>query len=104
MNKSSLTLAALCLVAAAGQVNAEVDGKAVYEASCARCHDSGRMGAPVLDDMSEWTDASTIVWSDVHEQHLDDGLVRDAADDAKKGISAEQMEAATKYMASMVTK
>ena len=104
MNKSALTLAALCLVATTGQVNAEVDGKAVYEASCARCHDSGRMGAPVLDDMSEWTDVGDLVWSDIREQHLDDGLLRDAADDAKKGISEEQMEAATAYMASMLNK
>ncbi len=104
MNKFLLTLAALCLAGTAAQVNAEADGKAIYEANCARCHDSGKMGAPMLDDMSEWTDVGDIVWSDIHEQHLDDGLLRDAADDAKKGITAEQMEAATAYMASMVTK
>lgn len=108
MNKPSMTLAAICLLATAGTASAEADnmdaGRQVYEASCARCHDSGKMGAPVLDDMSEWTDRTQILWSDVHEQHLDDGFLSEAAEDSKKGITAAQMEQATNYMVSIVTK
>ena len=53
--------------------------------------------------MSEWSDPSQILWSDIHLQHLDEGFLRDAAEDAKKGISAAQMEAATNYMVSIVS-
>ena len=107
MNKPSMTLAAICLLATAGTASAEADmdaGRQVYEASCSRCHDSGKMGAPVLDDMSEWTDRGEILWSDVHAQHLDDGFLHDAAENPKKGVTAAQMEAATNYMVSIVTK
>lgn len=108
MNKTSKMLAAVCLLATAGTASAEADnmdaGRQVYEASCSRCHDSGKMGAPVLDDMSEWTDRTQILWSDVHEQHLDDGFLHDAAENPKKGVTAEQMEAATNYMVSIVSK
>ncbi|MEE4146275.1 MAG: cytochrome c [Halieaceae bacterium] len=108
MNKPSMTIAALCLLATAGTASAEADntdaGRQVYEATCSRCHDSGKMGAPVLEDPSEWTDHSAVVWSDVHAQHLDDGYVRDAAEDAKKGITAAQMEAATNYIVSIIGK
>ena len=108
MNKPSMTLAAICLLATAGPVSADAgstdEGRQAYEATCARCHDSGKMGAPVLNDMSEWTDRTEILWSDVHLQHLDDGFLTDAAENPKKGITAAQMEAATNYMVSIVTK
>jgi cytochrome c5 len=108
MNKPSMALAAICLLTTAGMASAEADntdaGRQVYETTCSRCHDSGKMGAPVLDDMSEWTDRTGILWSDVHEQHLDDGFLYDAGDNPEKGITAEQMEAATNYMVSIVSK
>jgi len=100
-----MSIAVFALLVSGGMaVNAAEDGKAVYEASCSRCHDSGKMGAPMLDDMSEWTDRTQILWSDVHEQHVDDGLLDTPEDDPEKGISAAQMEAATNYMVSIVHK
>ncbi len=108
MNKPSMTLAAICLLATAGQVSADAgntdEGRQVYEATCSRCHDSGKMGAPVLEDVSEWADHTGILWSDVHAQHLDDGFLHDAAENPKKGITAAQMEAATNYIISVVSK
>ncbi len=106
MSNPTINLAAACLLVAAGTVNAETDnevGKQVYETTCARCHDSGTMGAPVLDDMEEWTDRTQLLWSDVHSQHLEDGFLKTAEKDKKKGVTAEQMEAATNYMVSIVT-
>ena len=44
-----------------------------------------------------------ILVSDVHEQHLDDGFLG-APGDAENGITADQMEAATNYMVSIVSK
>lgn len=83
----------------AGYVSAGESGEAVYQKACASCHDSGKEGAPRLGNMEEWTDRAGWVWSDIQQQHLDAGLLKDATD---KGITAEQMEAASAYMASMV--
>lgn len=105
MLKTSISVTALLLFMTAGPVSADdtASGKALYDANCSKCHDTGKMGAPVLSDMSEWTDRTQILWSDVHEQHLDDGLLRDASEDPK-GITAADMEAATNYMVSVVSK
>jgi hypothetical protein len=62
------------------------------------------MGAPVLSAASEWEGLTEIPWSEVHALHLEDGMVTDAADDPAKGITAEQMEAATNYILSIVKK
>jgi cytochrome c5 len=107
MNKLSKIVSALPLLVAAAAVSAgteNAEGQQVYEKNCARCHDTGRMGAPMLEELSDWTDPSALVWSDVHLQHLDDGFLRSADDDAKKGISAGQMEAATNYIVSILGK
>ena len=104
MIKQPLHIAAIFLLATAGAAGyAAEDGKQVYEDSCASCHDSGKKGAPMMDDMEEWTDRTQLLWSDVHEQHLDDGFLG-APGDADNGITAEQMEAATNYMVSIVGK
>jgi cytochrome c5 len=108
MRKLVLNAAALGLLVAAGTAAAQSDsleaGKQVYEAHCVKCHDSGKMGAPVLSDPSEWTELTRVPWSEVHALHLEDGMLTDAADDPAKGITAEQMEAATNYILSIVTK
>lgn len=108
MRKPLASLTAVCLGLVAGAVYAQGNnmeaGKQVYEKSCARCHNTGKMGAPELDDMAEWADRGQMLWSDVHLQHLDEGFLRDAADDSKKGITQEQMEAANNYMVFITTK
>ena len=43
------TLAALARVPAFA-----TDGKAIYESTCKRCHDSGVMGAPKISDKAAW--------------------------------------------------
>jgi len=108
MKKLLLEAAATSLLVAAGAASAQSDsleaGKKVYEAHCVQCHDSGKMGAPVLSDASVWKGLTEIPWSEVHALHLEDGLVTDAADDPAKGITAEQMDAATNYILSIVKK
>ncbi|MEZ5503799.1 MAG: cytochrome c [Halioglobus sp.] len=105
MLKTSKSVAVIFLCAAASCASADdmTSGKALYDKNCAKCHDTGKMGAPVLNDMPEWADRSNILWSDVHEQHLDDGLLRDASKDPE-GITAADMEAATNYMISIISK
>jgi cytochrome c5 len=108
MKKLLLEAAAISLLVAAGAVSAQSDsleaGKKVYDAHCVQCHDSGKMGAPVLSDASEWEGLTEIPWSEVHALHLEDDLLTDAADNPAKGITAEQMEAATNYILSIVKK
>ena len=103
MIKTSINLAAVSLLVAAGAVNAEADnaaGKQVYETSCARCHDSGTMGAPVTGDQDDWAEHTQLVPSDVHSMHLEDGYVKTVEKDKKKGVTEEQMDAAIKYILS----
>jgi cytochrome c5 len=105
MYKPSMHIAAFFLLVTTGMgAYAAEDGKQTYEDSCSSCHDSGKKGAPMLDDMDEWTDRTQLLWSDVQEQHLDDGFLSTTDDDPKKGITAAQMEAATNYMVSIVSK
>jgi len=108
MKKLLLEAATISLLVAAGAASAQSDsleaGKKVYEAHCVQCHDSGKMGAPVLSDASAWEGLTEIPWSEAHALHLEDGLVTDAADDPAKGITAEQMDAATNYILSIVKK
>lgn len=108
MKKLLLEAAAISLLVAAGAASAQSDsleaGKKVYDARCVKCHDSGKMGAPVLSDPSEWEGLTETPWSEVHALHLEDGMLTDAADDPAKGITAEQMEAATNYILSIVRK
>jgi len=47
------TAVAAGLLMMAGQTFA-ADGKAVYEATCAACHNTGAAGAPKLGDKAAW--------------------------------------------------
>ena len=96
-------VATLGLLALTGAVNAQADGVEVYDAKCARCHNSGTMGAPLLEDPSEWPDLSEFSAADVQAQHLDDGYLR-GPEDAKRGVTTQQMEEAVSYVKSTVTK
>ncbi|MEZ5501288.1 MAG: c-type cytochrome [Halioglobus sp.] len=105
MFRSKLYFPALSLLVAVGTAYAEGDsmemGATVYKASCASCHDAGTNGAPTVSDMSEWTDRTPLLWSDVQLQHQQLGFLASAEKDAKSGITPEQMEAANNYMVSM---
>ena len=104
MLKHSTHIAAIFLLVTAGTTGYTApDGKQVYEDSCSGCHDSGKKGAPMLDDMEDWVDPTELLWSDVHEQHLDDGFLGEPGD-ADNGVTPEQMEAATNYIVSTVSK
>jgi len=104
MIKQSMHLAAIFLLVTAGStVYAAADGKQVYEDTCAACHDSGKKGAPMLDDTEDWSDFLPVVWTDVHNAHMDDGFLG-APGDAKDGVTDEEMEAAVNYIVSTVSK
>ena len=95
----------LGLLAASSYVLAETDdmaeGRKVFESICARCHESGIMGAPVVGNPEEWQDAGKVVWSDVKFQHLENGYLRDAG---KKAVTDHDVEVATGYMLTLTQK
>jgi len=106
MIKPAIAASACLLLAVTAGANAESTdaGKQEYEKVCSHCHDSGKMGAPLLSEPGDWADYQPIVAADAHQLHLDDGLLRDAADDPEKGVTSEEMEAATNYIVSIVGK
>ncbi len=97
--------ALLTLVAASTPIFAETEdmaeGRKVFESICARCHESGIMGAPVVGNPEEWEDAGKVVWSDVKFQHLENGYLRDAG---KKAVTDHDVEVATGYMLTLTQK
>jgi cytochrome c5 len=103
MNLSAPAL--LALLAASTPVFAETDdmaeGRKVFESVCARCHESGIMGAPVVGNPEEWEDAGKVVWSDVKFQHLENGYLREAG---KKAVTDHDVEVATGYMLTLTQK
>ena len=104
MLKHSTHIAAIFLLVTAGTTGYTApDGKQVYEDSCSSCHDSGKKGAPMLDDAEDWENPTELLWTDVLELHLDDGSLGEPGD-ADNGITPEQMEAATNYMVSIIGK
>ena len=85
--------AALGLLAASSLTVAaehEAEGRAAYEANCARCHDSGIMGSPMTSNPDEWEGRLPVTEASL-QHHLDKGLLRNGIDDDAK--------AAVHYMA-----
>jgi cytochrome c5 len=70
-------------------------GLAVYSAHCARCHDSGKFGAPTLKDVDEWDDRS-FHWSSVLAEHVRRGF---AGMPANGPLSERDIRDALHYMA-----
>ena len=100
-----LTATLLGLLAASSRVFAETDnmaeGRKVFESICARCHESGIMGAPVVGNPEEWENMAKVVWSDVKLQHLENGYLRDAG---KIAVTDRDVEVATGYMLTLTQK
>ncbi|RJF97160.1 c-type cytochrome [Noviherbaspirillum saxi] len=91
------------LAAAAGAATgaAKVDGKKVYAASCAACHDPGVAGAPKLGDKAAWAPRIKQGSATMYE-HAIKGFQGKAGMMPPKGGSAasdDEVKAAVDYMA-----
>jgi len=88
----ALSAAALLALPIAGLADPDADGRAAYEAACARCHDVGMMGAPVTDDPAEWADREVSEAS--LDAHAEKGLLKGGVNDTARA-AADYMGAVT---------
>ncbi|HEY8608633.1 MAG TPA: c-type cytochrome [Noviherbaspirillum sp.] len=87
-------------VAAATQPEAKVDGKKVFDASCAACHGTGVAGAPKIGDKANWEPRIKQGNATLYE-HAIKGFQGKAGMMPPKGGSAasdEEVKAAVDYM------
>ena len=74
-------------------------GKAIFEASCAKCHDNTGDAAPRIGDQDSWTDRSPL-WSAVLFEHAKNGYLDMPAKGGDSALSGDDVEAAGEYMLS----
>jgi cytochrome c5 len=72
-------------------------GSRVYLAHCGECHDSGRLGAPTLDDVENW-DERSLPWKSVLTDHAGKGFLRMPAKGGKPGLTERDIADAVYYM------
>ena len=77
------------------------EGKQIYDKTCSSCHKTGKMGAPVAGSAEDWADLEQTSWTDALAEHLDEGFLKTADKDPKKGVTEQQMEAAVAYIESL---
>jgi cytochrome c5 len=96
LKQFALTLTAATLLALPPALSADpaAEGKTAYEAACARCHDTGIMGAPAVDDAAAWAEREAPGEAAL-EHHAEKGLLRGGVDDSAR--------AAAEYMKSLIT-
>lgn len=72
-------------------------GRAVYQSSCAHCHDAGLAGAPALQDETAWSERS-FQWFSVLKAHATKGFLKMPAQGQKTTLSDQDMADAVFYM------
>ena len=101
MKTLSVSVAVMSLLAASGLCMAASDrledGRVAYEATCARCHDTGVENAPKTGDSKDWAGRSNL-WDAVLSEHAQKGYLRMPAKGGDKGASAYDVNAAAEYM------
>lgn len=78
-------------------------GREVYHAACARCHDEGVDGAPVIERPADWENRSRL-WQALLFGHAERGYLEMPAQAGKEsalGLSEEEVGAAAEYMLSI---
>ena len=77
------------------------DGRQVYEASCASCHDSGADGAPSISKPEDW-DTRSSLWEGVLFEHANKGYLSMPAKGGDAGLTEYDVDAAAEYMLTIV--
>ena len=73
------------------------DGKRSYEAICAKCHETGVEGAPVVGRDEDWVDRPQL-WEAVLMEHADAGYIKMPARGGADYATEYDVKAAAEYM------
>ena len=97
MKHAMIVMTALAVLAGTAQLAAAADGKAVYDKSCASCHNKGLMAAPKLGDKAKWEPLIKTGQPALEESVLKGKgkLKPKAGNDA---LSADDIKASVEYM------
>ncbi len=72
-------------------------GMHIYNAFCAECHETGKNGAPGLDDVDEW-DLRAMQWSSVLKEHVNNGFMDMPSKGGHAELSDQNIADALYYM------
>ncbi|TXS96395.1 cytochrome c5 family protein [Parahaliea maris] len=81
----------------AGPADRMAEGRKIYESTCAGCHASGVMGAPVIGKTEDWEGRSEL-WEGVLMGHAEKGWLAMPARGGNPGLSDYDVDAAAEYM------
>lgn len=73
------------------------DGRRVYAAHCARCHDTGIAGAPITGQPGDWSERSDL-WDAVLFEHVEQGYLSMPAKGGQQDLTDYDVDAAAEYM------
>lgn len=72
-------------------------GMHIYLANCGECHDTGRLGAPTLDDVEDWDERSWR-WQALLKDHATKGFMSMPAKGGKNRLTDRDVSDALYYM------
>jgi len=75
----------------------DLSGQEAYEQYCAKCHDTGEQGAPIVGKHSDWVDRSKL-WQAVLMDHAKSGYLGMPAKGGSEELSEKSVDAAVQYM------
>ena len=94
----SLIATAIALTCSQGIASERLeDGKRNYEAICAKCHETGVDGAPVVGRVEDWSERPQL-WEAVLMEHAKAGYIKMPARGAADYATEYDVESATEYM------
>lgn len=72
-------------------------GKEIYQQACARCHDTGADGAPVIGQTGDWASRSDL-WEAILFEHAEKGYTKMPARGGDSQLSDYEVDVAAEYM------
>lgn len=97
MKHAMIVMTALAVLAGTAQLASAADGKAVYDKSCASCHNKGLMGSPKLGDKAKW-EPLIKTGQAAMEESVTKGKGKMKPKAGKEDLSADDIKASVEYM------
>jgi len=92
-----VAIIALGSFAGTGRADRLEDGRAAYQQTCSRCHETGERGAPMVSNPEDWAGRSNL-WSAVLTEHAVKGYFGMPAKGGSEDLDRYDMEVAAEYM------